>query len=73
MFPQPAEELREMLVRLGTAVGSSLEEAHPLAAEFLTVGASGGTFANLGESSCTLDDTTLELLKANGVDVTYNG
>ena len=72
MFPQLAEELREMLVRLGTVVGSSLEEAHLLAAKFLAVGASGGTFAILSESTGTLDDATLELLKANGVDVTYN-
>ena len=72
MFPQPADELKEMLVRLGTVVGSSMEEAHMPAANFLAVGASGGTFATLGESSCNLDDATLELLKANGVDVTYN-
>ena len=40
-----------------------------MAAKFLAVGASGGTFAILGEGSCTLNEAMLKLLKANGVDV----
>ena len=58
MFPQPAEELRSMLVTLGTVIGCNLEEAHLLAAKILAVAANGGTFAVLGESGCMLDEAT---------------
>lgn len=69
VFPQPAEELRELLIEVLSVAGSNLEEAYLLAAKFLAVGANGGTFAILGDASCALDDSTMKLLKSNGVDL----